>query len=311
MGLFTTVCKYDDFFTDWYRKWAVALHQEPPDFDAYRPDRLLHRKLWEWNVISHVLDENGMLAPGRKGLGFAVGREPLVSLFAASGVEILATDLPTEVKAANTLPASAWAATGQHSASLEALHHADLIDRESFNARVRFRPVNMRRLDLPWDETFDFLWSSCSIEHLGSLWEGTAFVKRAMCLLKPGGIAVHTTEFNVSSNGDTLTKGPSVIFRRRDLEQLDYDLRQIRCGLGQGDFFAGDQPADIEFDNDPWGEAGKEKFVHIKLMLGGYICTSIVLTIRKGADAPQRSAASRRLPRFVRGWQRALARLGA
>lgn len=311
MGLLTTVCKYDDFFADWYRKWAVALRQEPPGFDAYRADRLLHRKLWEWNVISHVLDENGMLAPGRKGLGFAVGREPLVSLFAARGVEILATDLPTEVKTANTLRASAWAATGQHSASLESLHQPDLIDLEAFSARVRFRPVDMRRLDLPWDETFDFLWSSCSIEHLGSLKEGVGFVKQAMRLLKPGGIAVHTTEFNVSSNDETLTKGPSVIFRKRDIEQLDYELRQMRCGLGQCDFYAGDRPADIEFDDDPWGEAGKGKLVHIKLMLSGHICTSIVLAIRKGADAPQPSAASRRLPRVARGWQKALARLGA
>jgi SAM-dependent methyltransferase len=277
----TMVCKYEDFFTDWYRQWAEALHQEPRAYDAHRPQRLLHRKLWEWNVISQALDETGMLAPGQKGCGFAVGREPLTSLFASRGAEILATDLPVEAETTSTLSASAWSSTGQHSTSLESLHEPSLISLADFNQKVRFKPVDMRNLNLPWDEDFDFLWSSCSIEHLGSLQAGMDFVKEAMGMLKPGGIAVHTTEFNVSSNDDTLAHGPFVIYRKKDIEQLDYDLRKIRCALGRCDFFAGDHLADIEFDKDPFG--GTQKRIHIKLELGGHVATSLVIIIRKGA----------------------------
>jgi hypothetical protein len=135
---------------------------------------------------------------------------------------------------------------------------------------------------LPWDETFDFIWSSCAIEHLGSLKAGMSFVKDAMALLRPGGVAVHTTEFNVSSNKETLTEGPFVIYRKRDIEQLDYELRTIRCALSRCDFFAGDHLQDIECDSDPFG-AG-QKHVHIKLLLGGHVATSLVLIIRKGAS---------------------------
>jgi hypothetical protein len=279
MTLNTMVCKYEDFLTDWYCRWAEAFHQEPPGFDVHRPDRMLHRKLWEWYVICQALDEASMLAPGRKGCGFAVGREPLVSLFAAYGAEVLATDLPAEADAANTLSASAWASSGQHSDSLESLHHLNLIGATDFYHRVRFKPADMRNLNLPWEETFDFLWSSCSIEHLGTLRAGMDFVKDSMSLLNRGGIAVHTTEFNVSSNDETLADGPFVVYRKRDIEQLDYELRRIRCALRRCDFFAGDHLADIEFDDDPFG--GKPRSI-IKLALGGHIATSIVLIIRKG-----------------------------
>ena len=38
------------------------------------------------------------------------------------------------------------------------------------------------------------------------------FIEGAMNLLKPGGIAVHTTEYNVSSNEETIMEGNDVIF---------------------------------------------------------------------------------------------------
>src|SRR5262245_17988237 len=52
----------------------------------------LHRKDWEHAFIAQALAERGMLAPGRRGLGFGVGKEPLVALFASHGCEAVATD---------------------------------------------------------------------------------------------------------------------------------------------------------------------------------------------------------------------------
>lgn len=45
----------------------------------------LNRKIWEWCYVAEALSERGMLLPGRRGLGFAVGQEPLVALFASAG----------------------------------------------------------------------------------------------------------------------------------------------------------------------------------------------------------------------------------
>jgi hypothetical protein len=53
----------------------------------------LHRKIWEYCYIAQALYERGLLAPGRRGLGFGVGKEPLAALFASYGCTIVATDL--------------------------------------------------------------------------------------------------------------------------------------------------------------------------------------------------------------------------
>ncbi len=270
--LSSMVCRYDHFLTDWYREWAAVLPLAHYGIDPPPIPQRPHRKAWEWCAIAQTLLERAMLEPGRKGCGFAVGTEPLPAAFAHRGVEILATDQ------AMTEEAAAWVTTGQHAASLESLFRPELIDRETFDARVRFRPADMRELALPWAEQFDFVWSSCSIEHLGSLADGLAFVVASTELLVSGGVAVHTTEFNVASNDATLEAGSSVIYRRRDIEALDQMLRAHRCGLASCDFYAGDHRFDLNFDIPPYGDASRQ---HIKLLLGGHIATSMLLIIRK------------------------------
>ncbi len=91
--LASMVCRYEHFLTDWYGTWASVLPLGRYGIEpGPRPGRP-HRKAWEWSAIAQALHERGMLEPGRKGCGFAVGVEPLTSLFAARGAEILATDL--------------------------------------------------------------------------------------------------------------------------------------------------------------------------------------------------------------------------
>ena len=69
----------------------------------------LHRKIWEFCFIAQALDERGMLARGRRGLGFAVGTEPLPAMFASRGCAIVATDLATAVVAGVIVSALAYA----------------------------------------------------------------------------------------------------------------------------------------------------------------------------------------------------------
>lgn len=260
----STVCRYEHFEADWHRRFA---------------DRLgvgdgIHRKGWEYTAITSALDERDMLRPGRRGLGFAVGREPLTSYFASRGVDVLATDLA----AAKSRPA--WLRREQHAGSLEAAHYAQIVDRETFEAHVSFREADMRKLDDSLGVgSYDFLWSACALEHLGNLAAGMDFVRNAMRFLKRGGIAIHTTEYNVASNTRTLTRGKAVIYRRRDLEELDFSLRALRCGLEPIDFDAGTHRYDLDYDEPPEQVDDRK---HIKLKLNGFIFTSVLLVIRKG-----------------------------
>ncbi len=59
-----------------------------------------HRKTWEFAYIAEVLEAFGQLTPGRRALGFGVGREPLVSAFASRGVQVVATDLAPDSREA-------------------------------------------------------------------------------------------------------------------------------------------------------------------------------------------------------------------
>src|SRR4051812_9833873 len=182
-----------------------------------------HRKLWEWCWIAQAAETAGVMRAGGRALGFGVGREPLAGLFTRFGMSVVATDLaPTDEAAAH------WIAGEQHSGA----------DASYFGAEVDFRYVDMRAI--PSDLTdFDLTWSSCAIEHLGSLDAAVDFLDTQMRCLRPGGIALHTTEFNTSSNRRTLTSGPEVLFRRRDLEAMAKHFRasghevQLRFDLGR------------------------------------------------------------------------------
>jgi hypothetical protein len=234
------------------------------------------RKIWEWVYIIQALAERDMLSPGTKGLGFGVGTDPLAAFFACHGCQIVATDLGRSDSGAEH-----WAGSGQHaSGSLAALNADGLCEVNQFDALVRYRDVDMRRI--PADlRGFDFTWSACALEHLGSLMTGEAFLLRQMACLKPGGIAVHTTEFNVSSNSKTIGTGPTVLYRRRDIEAVASRLRELGHQI-EIDFSTGTAPADLHVDHPPWGAP------HLKIQLEEFVVTSMAMVIRKGSEPNQR-----------------------
>lgn len=229
----------------------------------------LHRKVWEFCFITQALRERDMLRLGRVGLGFAVGQEPLSAYFASQGCTIVATDLAREEAAKGE-----WIKTGQHADSLEQLNLRGICPHDDFLERVGFRYVDMR--DIPDDlGTYDFLWSSCSLEHLGSLELGEKFIHDSLKFLKPGGVAVHTTEYNLQSNSATIAQGPNVIFRERDIRRIAYDLSRSGYAIDV-DYSHGNDWADRHVEAPPYPQR-----VHLRLYLFGYEATSIGLIITK------------------------------
>jgi SAM-dependent methyltransferase len=272
VGLTSRICRQADIEHDWLRHWCPALFCYP----------LYHRKLWEDCFVLQALWEAGMLAPGRRGLGFAVGQEQLPSLFAARSMQITATDLDAADRRAR-----GWLASGQHSAaSAEHLHYPHQVDRAGFDDRVSFRAVDMRRI--PTDLSgYDFLWSICAFEHLGSLQRGLDFVRRAMDCLKPGGVAVHTTEYNLAQQERTIGRGRTVLYQRRHLDALAAALAAEGHQMLPLDDAGGEGLLDQFVDLPPYEyhpfALGPLHAPHLRLAFRGRIVTSAGIIIRKAA----------------------------
>lgn len=231
-----------------------------------------HRKLWEWVFVVHHLLESGVVKPGSKGLVFGVGNERLPAMFAGMGASIVATDAPDDVS-----EKSGWKASGQHFSNLQALRCTDIVDGDVFDAKVSYQTCDMNNIG-PELAGFDFNWSSCCFEHLGDLEAGMQFVINAVeKTLRVGGIAVHTTEYNLSSNDATSDTGVTVIYRHRDLVELVQRLRD-RGHIVQP-FLAA--PAshywDFHVDVPPYAQQP-----HLKLLLQQHIATSAGIVVQRG-----------------------------
>jgi hypothetical protein len=272
-------------FVEWVRRI---------DPNHVRPDGTpkMHRKLWEWCFIAEALRERGKLRSGSRGLGFAVGREPLPALFASLGCEVLATDMAPDPAAAH-----GWVGSDQHAGSTDHLGRPYAFDPVAFAERVSHRAVDMT--DLPADlRGYDFCWSACAFEHLGALERGLRFVERSLDCLNPGGVAVHTTEFNLSSNAFTLTDGHDVIYRRCDIDALVCRLRAAGHAV-EVDYDAGSGPLDHQIDSPPYRDEP-----HLKLLLYGYVVTSLgLIVVKDGCPASRWPSAA------GSAWRRAVALL--
>lgn len=251
---------------------CTAAQIDTPEYaalcDRMGQPHLMHRKQWEWCYIVQALEEAGMTKPGRRGVGFGVGTEPITPLLAASGCELVASDLFS-----TDAHAGMWKDNDQHAASLDDLNRDGICPSDVFRRNVTFRAVDMN--DVPDDlADFDFAWSSCALEHLGTLDAGVAFLRRQFDCLKPGGIGVHTTEYNVSSNDETIVSGHTVLYRRRDLAAVAAEFRAAGHDVAIT-FGLGDRSEDRHVDVPPWGST------HLKVADYGFVITSFGLTVRK------------------------------
>ena len=256
----SSLCRQDVFETEWFLALMRRLGQRPR----------YHRKQWEYAFICEALEDRGVIRPRSRGLGFGVGTEPLSAYFASKGCRILATDLAADAPAA-----AMWSQTGQFASEKERLRAPGVCPDELFDANVEFRACDMNVIAADI-HGFDFCWSGCALEHLGSIEKGLTFIERSLDCLVPGGVAVHTTEFNVASNDDTLTNGPTVLFRRQDMEALARRVAARGFEVAPFDFNPGDRPLDRYVDVPPYLDVP-----HLHLAIEGYAATSIGIVIRK------------------------------
>lgn len=251
-------------------QFAEPLHVEICSELRENPS-ILHRKIWEYSWITAALLKAGALRPGMRALGFGVGREPLPAFFGKHGVAVVATDAPLEA-----IDGHGWESTGQHAAGLDALRRPLILDNATFDRLVSFEAVDMNKIPEHL-QGFDFCWSACSLEHLGSIEHGLRFVEESLETLRPGGIAIHTTEFNLSSNNETFEAPTLSLFRKVDIEKLFSRLIAKGHKPWPLNLHPGTGLADEHIDLPPYANNP-----HLKLEVAMHVVTSIGLVVQKG-----------------------------
>lgn len=255
------LCTYGQFLEKPFLSWLEELKFLPST----------HRKIWEFVFILAAMKKIGVLSPGKKALGFGTGKERIPSLLTKYGLYVTASDAPPELDVSKQ-----WNSTNQHSGQLADLFFSDIVEESVFNALASWLPIDMN--SIPAEVTgFDVCWSACAFEHLGSLQHGKQFVFQSLNTLVPGGFAIHTTEFNLTSNEQTFESPGLSVFRKIDIENIADELTAAGHTVWPLNFHPGERELDEFVDLPPWSS------VHLKLELHNYTCTSIGLVIQKGA----------------------------
>ena len=262
-----------DVESEWAAHWYGQLGLAP----------IYHRKLWEYAFLLQALHDGGLLRPGVRALGFGCGTEPTPSYFAAHGIASTATDL-----APDEAGSQGWADTNQHATTLEQSYASHLVDRPTFDRLVTHRFVDMNAIDADLRD-YDFCWSICAMEHLGSIQRGMDFLENTLETLRPGGMSIHTMEFNVDPDGPTIDNWPTVLFQRKHLEALAARLEAKGHRVAPFDFDPGSKPLDQFIDLPPWGDTAKAKLadwistqpLHLKVAADGFVATCFGIIITK------------------------------
>ncbi len=165
-------CLSPDFFY-----WMTALKESPT----------LERKKWEWFLGLQTLHvARGADWSGLRAVGFGVGIEPIPDLLASRGVSVLATDWREGAEA------SAWQDTNQLSEELTDLNRRQISDPATFASKVAYRDVDMNNIPRELHGQFDFVFSFCSLGHIGGYRQGLDFIRESAHLLAPGGVSQST-----------------------------------------------------------------------------------------------------------------------
>jgi SAM-dependent methyltransferase len=261
------LARMEDFDQPWCHKQMQLVCGPHTRFTS-----LVSRKLWEMVSCIQALEERGMLAPGKTGLVFGVGRERLPSLFASRGCKIVATDQASD-------ETGDWTTTGQHCSALDQLWLREYLSAEDFKECVTFRPVDMNAIPDDLYESADFIWSLCSLEHLGSLENGIRFVEESLRCLRPGGWAFHTTEFNLSNERQTIERENLSVYRRCDIERMAASVEQAGGTMLPRDYSIGAHPGDWRLS-----ESSQSKLQsNLRSTLAGVVMCPIRIVIQRTA----------------------------
>jgi SAM-dependent methyltransferase len=251
----------DDIRSPWFAYWSRELDI------AVRP----HRKIWEYAAVLQAFYEAGVLKPGARALGFGVGDEPLPSYLAGLGLHVLASDEPGQTEP-------------------ERIFQSRYIGEADFAARVEVSDIDLSRFNDPSLRDFDALWSCGVINEFDAVHIAEEAVIHAMDALRPGGVAVHTTEFAFAPDEPEETAG-QLFFPASFFERLADGLNGRGHNVAPLSFGLGEAALDAYVDLEPPGleQAPKLQTLwrmehgapHLKVAAGDALITSFTLIVRR------------------------------
>lgn len=229
-----------------------------------------HRKYWEIGFILYNLKILNLIQKNKKGLVFGCGIDPIIPALASQEVYVTATDQPL-----STGLNSDWNLTNQYCSGLESfkIYDPKITTWDIIKSQIEFKEIDMNNIKLP-AYNYDFLWSSCSLEHLGSIENSINFILKSTETLKPGGYAIHTTEYDWHDNRQ-VDDPKNCIFNKNSFVTMSKKIKQLGHHLYPIDFSIGEQAEDRHIDAYPF-----ELKTHLKLKVGIQHLTSIGFIIK-------------------------------
>ena len=174
-------------------------------------------------------------------------------------------------------------------AERERMLHPDLIDGERFDRHVEVSNVDARLLDDPTLRGFDIVWSCSLVNQMNSQHDAADIIFNAMDTLRPGGVAVHTTEFAFAEDRPEPYAG-ALTFPRSFFERVADGLAGRGHQVGPVSFDLGAHPLDGYVDMPPFVVEGSDAFAsqwceglgapHLKVLSGDVLATSFVLVAK-------------------------------
>jgi SAM-dependent methyltransferase len=234
----------------------------------------LHSKQFQFYAIMDrafgVKLSNNSDAPPLRAIGFGVGKEPIPSALVSLGFRVIATDYMDGEHA------DAWKSTGQQSQAVLDLNQRKLVSDDAFLSACEFVNMDMNQIPTSLDESFDFVWSSCALGHIGSYNKGLDFVLRSLRLLKPGGWAVHSTEIDRSDLVDKFESPGLSFYKLYDLEELLNTAEKLGfkpLKIKKASFSGASEKYIV---SEPWG-----KKPHLRIEIFGREINSVVIQIQR------------------------------
>ena len=229
---------------------------------SLRPGR--SRPHWEQAWIVSLLATEGLVATGKSGVAFDCGRERVGALLASRGVTVLGTggDIVDDRAA---------------EARRLQLFYPEIVHIDDFDGLVSFAALDPREVRRLPPGVHDFCWSLGIPARLGSIDAALDFFESSLVTLRPGGLALHTFSFNLTSDAATWELPDLVVLRRRDIEALAARLAPAGHRLLTFNTHPGLDTADETVKTEAHGAVGHRQ------RHGFAVVTSFGLAIRKAA----------------------------
>jgi SAM-dependent methyltransferase len=235
----------------------------------------LHRKQWEFGMIFLTLKKLGMIDAGKTGLSMGGGNERVLYSIARRIKKLTVTDLYESETSWDT------ARTNNADKFIRSDKPFEVDDE-----KLEVLNMDMRELKFP-DNTFDFCYSSCSIEHIGHYNDFLKHLNEAYRVLKDEGVYVFTTELNFSN--ETIKDQNNYIFSPdyllKLLNKMDFTLAvnpDLRITNHESNYPLPTNISKLFYSEDAASGNNIFKMIpHVLLLRGKYPFTSVLLIMSK------------------------------